>query len=79
MIKRVIIWLIHIYVWASTPMRTLLKVLGLPSESCRFQPTCSQYSIDAVQKYGALKGMYKGTLRILRCNPWSKGGFDPLK
>ncbi|PJE63213.1 membrane protein insertion efficiency factor YidD [Candidatus Roizmanbacteria bacterium CG10_big_fil_rev_8_21_14_0_10_39_6] len=79
MIRRVIIGSIRVYVWANTPLRTLLKVIGLPSESCRFQPTCSQYSIEAVQKYGALKGLYKGIVRIFRCNPWSKGGFDPLK
>jgi len=79
MIRRVIIGSIRVYVWANTPLRTLLIVIGLPSESCRFQPTCSQYSIEAVQKYGALKGLYKGIVRIFRCNPWSKGGFDPLK
>ncbi|MGB3682225.1 MAG: membrane protein insertion efficiency factor YidD [Rubrobacteraceae bacterium] len=47
--------------------------------SCRFHPTCSQYTIEAIQKYGVFKGALLGTWRILRCNPYSKGGFDPVK
>jgi putative membrane protein insertion efficiency factor len=46
---------------------------------CRFQPTCSQYMIDAVTKYGAIKGGLMGIWRILRCNPFSKGGYDPVR
>lgn len=46
---------------------------------CRFHPTCSEYTIQAIEKYGPIKGLLKGWLRILRCNPWSKGGYDPLK
>lgn len=46
---------------------------------CRFYPTCSQYTIEAIQKYGALKGGLKGAYRILRCNPLCKGGYDPVK
>lgn len=46
---------------------------------CRFYPTCSQYMIDAVTKYGPVKGGLKGTWRILRCNPLCKGGYDPVK
>jgi len=45
---------------------------------CRFYPTCSQYAIEAVEKYGALKGGFLAVKRILRCNPFSKGGFDPV-
>ncbi len=45
---------------------------------CRFQPTCSQYTYQAVEKYGSLKGLYLGFLRIVRCHPWSKGGYDPV-
>jgi len=47
--------------------------------SCRFQPTCSQYAIEAIQKYGALKGGAMAVWRILRCNPFGKGGYDPVK
>lgn len=47
--------------------------------SCRFQPTCSQYTLEAIDKYGAIKGSYLGFKRIMRCHPFSKGGYDPLK
>jgi len=46
---------------------------------CRFYPTCSQYSLEAYQKYGFLKGTYLTIRRILRCHPFNKGGYDPLK
>lgn len=46
---------------------------------CRFYPTCSNYFLQAVEKYGAIKGSMKGVKRILRCHPFSKGGYDPLK
>jgi putative membrane protein insertion efficiency factor len=48
-------------------------------DSCRFYPTCSQYAIDSLNKYGILKGSIKAIYRILRCNPFNKGGYDPVK
>ena len=45
---------------------------------CRFVPTCSEYALQAVTKYGAFKGMYKAIKRILKCHPFCKGGYDPL-
>lgn len=50
---------------------------GLP-QSCRFAPSCSQYALEAMQRYGALKGLWLGTLRLARCHPWHPGGFDPV-
>jgi putative membrane protein insertion efficiency factor len=50
----------------------------LPS-ACRFTPSCSTYAIEAVEKYGAIKGTWMGVKRILRCQPFSKGGYDPVK
>jgi putative membrane protein insertion efficiency factor len=44
---------------------------------CRFQPSCSQYVIDAVRKYGPLRGTWRGAKRICRCHPWNEGGYDP--
>ena len=44
---------------------------------CRFHPTCSQYAIDAVTKYGPWRGAWKTLKRLLRCHPWSTGGYDP--
>lgn len=46
---------------------------------CKFYPTCSEYTKQAIEKYGCLKGIKLGVCRILRCNPFSKGGYDPLK
>jgi len=48
-----------------------------PLGYCRFTPTCSQYSIDAINKYGPIIGLVKTSWRILRCNPFNKGGYDP--
>ena len=47
-------------------------------KDCRYYPTCSTYTLEAVKKFGALKGSLLGAYRILRCNPFSKGGFDPV-
>jgi len=47
--------------------------------TCRFYPTCSQYFIQALEKYGVFKGSYLGIKRILKCHPWNPGGYDPLK
>ncbi|MGI6685415.1 MAG: membrane protein insertion efficiency factor YidD [Bacillota bacterium] len=44
---------------------------------CRFNPTCSQYLIDALVKYGFFKGLWKGLKRIIKCHPWHPGGYDP--
>ena len=44
---------------------------------CRFEPSCSEYFIGAVNKYGPLRGACKGVGRLCRCNPWNRGGFDP--
>jgi len=45
---------------------------------CKYTPTCSRYAIEAIRKYGALKGSRLAVWRILRCNPFSKGGYDPV-
>jgi putative membrane protein insertion efficiency factor len=45
---------------------------------CRFRPTCSQYALQAIERYGALKGGRMAAWRIMRCNPFSKGGYDPV-
>jgi hypothetical protein len=70
MIGRFLIRLIRLYKKYISP--------GLPP-SCRYLPTCSDYAIDAIAKYGAFKGSLMAAWRILRCNPFSKGGYDPVK
>jgi uncharacterized protein len=44
---------------------------------CRFEPSCSRYMIGAIRKFGVLKGVWKGTGRIMKCHPWHPGGYDP--
>ena len=46
--------------------------------ACRFHPTCSEYAAEAIEIHGALKGSTLAASRVLRCNPWSTGGFDPV-
>ncbi len=70
MIKSVSVGLIQSYQRFVSPL--------LPP-SCRFTPSCSQYTLEAVSKYGVLKGSALGAWRILRCNPFCKGGIDPVK
>mgnify|MGYP000698819684 CR=1 FL=1 len=50
-----------------------------PNGYCRFVPTCSEYAYQAIEKYGVIKGGLLSSWRILRCNPFNKGGYDPLK
>ncbi len=68
--SRIIIWLIRFY-------RKHLSGLKR-SPTCRFIPTCSEYALEAVKKYGALKGSLLALKRLLRCNPFCKGGYDPV-
>ncbi len=51
----------------------------IKGKTCRFYPTCSQYAIDALEKYGFLKGSYLSIKRILKCHPFHEGGYDPVK
>ena len=54
-----------------------IGISPLIGPSCRYTPTCSQYAIDAIRKYGPISGMYRAIKRILRCHPWHPGGHDP--
>ncbi len=56
----------------------MMKIF-FPGGYCRFQPTCSEYGLQAIEKYGVIKGGLMALFRILRCNPLSKGGYDPIK
>jgi uncharacterized protein len=47
--------------------------------ACRFRPTCSEYMLEAVEKHGVGRGVWMGTLRLLRCHPFHQGGFDPVR
>ena len=67
--KRLLIALVRIYRAAISPYRR---------PCCRYYPTCSQYALEALENYGALKGGWLAFRRILRCNPFHKGGYDPV-
>jgi hypothetical protein len=67
-VKKIIIFLINIY----------QKFSKLTPSNCRFYPTCSQYTKEAILKYGVIRGGYLGLKRILRCHPLNKGGYDPV-
>ncbi len=69
MVKRFMVFMINIY-------RSYISPLTPPS--CRYIPTCSEYAIIAIEKYGPMKGGYLAVKRILRCHPFHKGGYDPV-
>ena len=71
--KKILIKMINFY------KRNISTYLGQRGVHCKFEPTCSEYTRQAIEKYGSLKGIFLGIKRILRCNPFSKGGYDPLK
>ena len=68
--RTAIVGVVKIYKYCISPL--------LPP-SCRFTPSCSTYMIQAVEKHGVLRGVVLGVWRILRCHPFSKGGYDPVK
>jgi len=67
--KRMLLVLIRGYQYAISPL------LG---RNCRYLPTCSEYTAEAVTKYGAIKGGWLGVKRVCRCHPWHPGGYDPV-
>jgi len=68
-LQRVVLQILRGYKWAISPM--------FPP-ACRYTPTCSEYAMEAVERYGVLRGGLKAAARILRCQPFAKGGFDPV-
>ncbi|MFA6141988.1 MAG: membrane protein insertion efficiency factor YidD [Candidatus Omnitrophota bacterium] len=48
-------------------------------QCCRFYPSCSEYTIEVIEKYGVFKGIFKGLKRLMRCHPFSRGGYDPVR
>ncbi|EZX20238.1 membrane protein insertion efficiency factor YidD [Mammaliicoccus sciuri] len=67
--KKVFIKLIRLYQRYISP---------LTPPTCRFQPTCSNYAVEAISEYGVIKGTWLGTKRILKCHPFHPGGYDPV-
>ena len=79
MLKKTIVKLLKVYQKILSPDTGFPNKLGLTRNTCRFFPTCSEYTIQAVGKYGVLKGLCKGFRRVLRCHPWQKGHIDILE
>ena len=71
----------NIFTYILIKLIKLYKFLISPliGNSCRYLPTCSDYCIEALKTYGLIKGLFLSFKRILSCNPWSGGGFDPVK
>lgn len=76
--RYLVLRLIQIYQKYFSPDRGLLSLLHPFPGACRFRPTCSEYAYQAIEKYGLFKGGFKTIFRILRCHPFSKGGWDPV-
>lgn len=65
--------------WVLAAIRFYQKFVSpLLGNNCRFYPTCSAYTYQAIEKYGVGRGSWMGIKRIVRCNPWNEGGFDPV-
>jgi hypothetical protein len=74
-----VVFLINIYQKALSPDKGFLKKFGITRGMvCVFYPSCSEYTKEAVIKYGVFRGVYLGFLRILRCHPWQKNHIDPV-
>lgn len=71
--KKIMIYVINFY------QKYISKWLETKNIKCKFYPTCSEYTKQAISKYGVIKGTFLGIRRILKCNPFSKGGYDPLR
>jgi len=69
MIRHILIGMVRLYQMAISPF--------FP-RSCRFYPSCSEYAIEAIQRYGAIKGFGKAAFRIMKCHPLHPGGYDPV-
>ena len=67
--KKLLLALISFYRYAISPM------LG---QRCRFFPSCSEYAVEAIERYGTIRGVRLGLARLFRCHPWNPGGFDPV-
>ncbi len=67
--KKILLYMVKFYQKFISPM--------FPP-TCRFSPTCSHYAVEAITKYGAIKGLYLSIKRILKCHPFHKGGYDPV-
>ena len=71
----ILIFLVRLYRWILSPLKT---VLFGPLGRCRFEPSCSAYALEALQKHGPFRGTWLAVKRVCRCNPWGGCGHDPV-
>lgn len=70
---KVLIGVVRLYQWTLSPL-----LVAITGPSCRFTPSCSHYAIEALAKHGVIKGSWYALYRILRCQPFARGGYDPV-
>lgn len=68
-LARPVVWLIRVYQYGISPF------LG---RSCRFEPSCSEYAVESLERYGIIRGLWLAIRRVGRCHPWHPGGYDPV-
>ena len=79
MSQKLPLFLIRLYQKTSKIQDPIARALFHTERVCRFDPTCSEYAYQAIKKYGTAKGTVLGLRRIVRCGPWTRGGYDPVK
>lgn len=77
--KKLVLVAIRFYKKTEVFHLPLFRTLFLTDRICRFEPTCSEYTYQAIEKYGVVKGSVLGLKRIIRCHPWGTYGYDPVK
>lgn len=75
--KKIALSAIRVYQKTLSPDHGVFRA-RFPYGYCKFYPSCSEYTYQSIEKFGLIKGIFKGAWRILRCNPWSRGGLDPV-
>jgi hypothetical protein len=74
-VTALLIWTLRILRAALTPFQAMVS---LTPRTCRYEPTCSHYAEQAIRRHGPIRGLALATGRLLRCHPWSRGGYDPV-
>jgi len=76
--KALVLGSIRLYQRYISPDTGMIKTIWQTDRACRFHPTCSEYTYQAVERYGIIYGLWLGLKRIVRCHPWAQGGDDPV-